>query len=88
MCEFDAISVVFYKTNVTENSFWLRSRTNRWKVLGQRHEMQDRVGNITVFFSHYFKKKAALQGSINREIKTLACDKTGRVSNFAHLSKR
>ena len=38
--------------------------------------MQDRVGNITVLFSHCFKKKGALQESINREIRTLSCDKT------------
>ena len=34
------------------------------------------VGNITVLFSHCFQKKATLQGSINREIRTLSCDKT------------
>ena len=56
----------------------LRSRTNRRKVLGHRHEMQDRVGNITVLFSHCFKKTGALQESINREIRTLSCDKTVR----------
>ena len=36
--------------------------------------MQDRVGNITVLSSHCFKKKGALQESINREIRTLSCD--------------
>ena len=44
--------------------------------------MHGLVGNITVLFPHCFKKKAALQGSINREIRTLSCDKTVRVSNF------
>ena len=57
--------------------------------------MQGLVGNITVLFSHCFKKKAALQGSINREIRTLSCDKTVRGASvevcsakFAHLSQR
>ena len=57
--------------------------------------MHGLVGNITVLFSHCFKKKAALQGSINREIRTLSCDKTVRGASiefcstkFAHLSQR
>jgi len=85
-CEFHAFSVEFYNKYYSEFlmqiPYRLRSRTNRSKVLGHRHEMQDRVGNITVLSSHCFKKKAALHASINRKIMTLSCDKTVRVSNF------
>ena len=85
-CDFHAFSVEFYSKYYSEFlmqiPYCLRSRRNRWKGLGHRHEVQDRIGNITVLFSHCFKKKAVLQGSINREIRTLSCDKTVRVSNF------
>ena len=48
--------------------------------------MQDWVANITVLFSHCFKKKGTLQGSINREIRTLSCDTTVQVFNFVLLN--
>ena len=85
-CEFHAFSVEFYNKCYSEFlmqvPYWLRWLTNLRKVLGHRHEMQDRLGNMTVLFSHCFKKKAALQGSINREIRILSCDKRVRVSNL------
>ena len=84
LCEFHVFSDFLLNSAADKRiPYALKSRRNRSKSSWPRgNRMQDRVGNITVLFSHCVKKKATLEGSINKEIRTSSRDKTVRVSNF------